>query len=312
LPAVSERAPTIAAVVPTHDRGALLERAIESALAQTRPADELIVVDDGSTDDTSERLRRLAPRVRGIHQQNRGGAAARNLGVRSATSDWIAFLDDDDVWAADHLERIAAAIAATGGRAGFYFRDTERLAGDGTRRTQWDTAGLKTRAPHELQQDATQWALLPTQPFMLQATVFRRELLLGDGALDESLVRRHDTDLFLRLSIGRSACAVAGCGATVSADDRSGGRLTERWDGRSQVYWDCTVRMYRKALDAHPELARDDRRELASRLASAELRRVRLGWRGRKPALLAGALFGALRAAPGLTLRRAARKLVQR
>jgi glycosyltransferase involved in cell wall biosynthesis len=307
-----QSATTVAAVVPTHDRGALLERALESVFAQTRPPDELIVVDDGSTDDTPERLRRLAPRVRCIRQPNRGGAAARNLGARSAASEWIAFLDDDDVWAPDHLERVAAAIAATGGAAGFYFRDTERLAADGSRRSQWETAGLKVRAPHQLEPDATAWALMPTQPFMLQAAVFRRALLLEQGGLDESLVRRHDTDLFLRLAIGRGACAVAGAGATVSADDRSGGRLTERWDGRSQVYWDCTVRMYRKALDASPGLADDERRELASRLASAELRRLRLGWRSRQPALCAGALFGALRAAPGLTVRRAARKLFQR
>jgi len=75
-------------------------------------------VDDGSTDDTEGVVRRFGGVVRYIRQQNSGGAAARNRGVAEARHPWVAFLDSDDLWTEFHLERIAGAIAATGGTGG--------------------------------------------------------------------------------------------------------------------------------------------------------------------------------------------------
>ncbi|MCB1713751.1 MAG: glycosyltransferase family 2 protein, partial [Candidatus Competibacteraceae bacterium] len=89
---------TISVIIPAHNRAHTLPRALDSVLAQTRPADEVILVDDGSTDDTAALLQAHYPTVRYLHQPNQGVSAARNSGIRLARGDWIALLDSDDAW----------------------------------------------------------------------------------------------------------------------------------------------------------------------------------------------------------------------
>src|SRR5688572_29492127 len=95
---ISETYPRLGVVLPTYNRAQLLRRAIESVLAQSEPADEIIVVDDGSTDDTGAVARSFGEAVTYLRQDNRGVAAARNVGVSLLTTTFVAFLDDDDVW----------------------------------------------------------------------------------------------------------------------------------------------------------------------------------------------------------------------
>lgn len=91
--------PTVSIVLPTHNRGSFLVAAIRSVLAQDFSDFELIVVDDGSMDDTAEQVRSVAdPRVRYLYQENAGRSAARNRGIAAATAPYLAFLDDDDVY----------------------------------------------------------------------------------------------------------------------------------------------------------------------------------------------------------------------
>lgn len=109
----ADQAPLVSVVIPTFNRGPLLDEAIRSVLAQTFGDFELIVVDDGSTDDTAQRVQAYAdPRVRYVHQRNAGLAAARNAGIRTATGAYVAFLDDDDTWHADKLRRQVEVLAA--------------------------------------------------------------------------------------------------------------------------------------------------------------------------------------------------------
>lgn len=104
---------TVSTVIPTRDRAELLARAIRSVEAQTRPADEIVVVDDGSRDGTVELLAREFPRVRCLRLSPRGVSAARNHGIRAARGEWIALLDSDDEWLPDKLEAQLEALATS-------------------------------------------------------------------------------------------------------------------------------------------------------------------------------------------------------
>jgi glycosyltransferase involved in cell wall biosynthesis len=94
----------ISVVIAAYNASATLGRAIQSVLAQTRPADEIIVVDDGSTDGTAEVAGQFGSSVKVISQTNGGVSVARNSGIQNASGDWIAFLDADDEWLKDKLQ----------------------------------------------------------------------------------------------------------------------------------------------------------------------------------------------------------------
>lgn len=96
---------SVAAVVPAYNSAQFLPGAIASIRQQTAAIDEIIVVDDGSTDDTAAVVRRLGSDIRYIRQDNSGPSAARNAGIEAARSHWIALLDADDTWVPDKTRR---------------------------------------------------------------------------------------------------------------------------------------------------------------------------------------------------------------
>ena len=100
----------ISVIIPSYNRAGLLPRALDSVLAQSHPAAEIIVVDDGSTDHTAQLLAGRYARVDYVRQPNRGVSAARNAGLTRARHEWLCLLDSDDSWRADKLEKQVQAL----------------------------------------------------------------------------------------------------------------------------------------------------------------------------------------------------------
>ena len=269
----SSGSPRISAVIPTYNRAPLIARAVESVLQQSHPPDEIVVVDDGSVDDTAERVAPYLDRIRYVRQDNAGSSAARNRGVDEATHPWIAFLDSDDSWRPGHLRLMADAISATNGAARFYFGDTIGTHTEGGR-SFWAQAGLEVDGAHELAADAADWVMRPIQPTMLQSSVFRRGAYRAVGGLDPAIALRHDTLLFFQLGLGGPACAVAGAGAIMTDDDAPGARLSATHSDQTLRYWEETVVLYERVLRTTP-LRPAHRRELRRRLAMGHVQLAR-------------------------------------
>jgi glycosyltransferase involved in cell wall biosynthesis len=255
--------PTISAVIPVHNREHLIGRAIESALDQTRPADEIVVVDDGSTDATTDVVRRFGDAVKLICKPNGGVSTARNLGVEQSSSEFIAFLDSDDVWESGHLRRMDDAISGTGRKAVLYFSDLG-TASNHPGETYWERAGLQIDGPYELRSDPTDWVFSPIQPMVIDAVVVRRDVYLETGGSDARLVRRGDTHLLFKLGLAGPVCAVAGSAGDVTRDAETS--IITTFPPEHRTYIDCTIWLYRDLLGT-PSLTRSQRRVLVHRLA---------------------------------------------
>jgi glycosyltransferase involved in cell wall biosynthesis len=106
---------TFSIIIPTHNRSSYLRQTLESVWRQTFSDYEVIVVDDGSTDDTPSYLSEISDKVTAIHQTNCGPGAARNKGAQHASGEYLAFLDDDDLWFPWTLETVAELIVANDG-----------------------------------------------------------------------------------------------------------------------------------------------------------------------------------------------------
>ena len=269
----------ISAILPTYNRGRTIARAVQSILDQSLAPLEIIVVDDGSTDDTRARLGALDnAAVRYVHQPNAGASAARNRGVNEAIGDWIAFLDSDDIWVPTHLQRIATAITKTEGKASFYFADMERPVelGGGSH---WDHVGFSAKDEHEFTNDASEWVALSWQPMMLQTSVFNRSKYLECGGLMNSIKVRHDNHIFLNLGLAGPACAVPGYGTRQTYDGGSADHLAAVSGSHTPDFWNDTVLLYTDILQRKTNLQKRHRDIFRNRLALAYWRLSRFAWR---------------------------------
>ncbi len=263
----------ITAIIPTYNRASVLPRCIHSALAQTFRPQEVLIVDDGSTDDTRAVVDTFGSEVMYLFQQNAGASAARNVGALTSSCEWLAFLDSDDEWVPDYLERVAAAIRATSGRALQYFADV-RAPGDD--RTLWERGGFCIEGDYRLQHDASDWCMRALQPMTTQATVIRKDAYARAGGQQASLPSRQDTHLFFMLGFSGPACAVAGVGGLLLPDADEGSRLTQIHQPASRSYCEETIWLYRDLLGRYPDLSQQHRAGLRRRLAAAHWQRARL------------------------------------
>lgn len=184
---------TVSVIIPTYNYGRFVEGAVRSALEQTLPPGEVIVVDDGSTDQTPEVLARFGDRIRVVRQANKGVAVARNTGIAHAAGDLLAFLDADDLWLPRKLERQVQR-----------FREEPELGLVHTGVLLVDGAGTPLRRLLDGMEGSVATELL----------LFRRNVILGGGSammvsrkahdviggFDECLPPTEDWDYWYRLS----------------------------------------------------------------------------------------------------------------
>jgi hypothetical protein len=121
----------VSVIIPTYNRAHLIGRSVESALAGVRPGDEVLVVDDGSTDDTAAVLAGFGERIRYLNMPHGGAGATRNAGIRAATRPLVAFLDSDDLWYPDKLD-LQRAVMDRRPDVLFSFTDFGVRTADGT------------------------------------------------------------------------------------------------------------------------------------------------------------------------------------
>ncbi len=262
-------------VIPTFNRSRLVRRAIESALNQTLPAKQIIVVDDGSTDDTDDVCQKYGKAIEYVRQTNAGVSVARNQGVSLARHPWTAFLDSDDYWAPTHLEKMAVAIQGTSGKACFYFADMQ-FPGANEGNTLWAKIGLKISGPYLLAQDGTDWMMMPWQPCAPPCSVFNTGTLKASGGFDSHYRIREDTEIFCRLGIGASVCAVNSVGCIQTSDDNQNNRLTGIMHAGSVSYWEQECLLCKALLARFPNLEQSYKRVLRYKLAAAHWRLTRL------------------------------------
>lgn len=220
----------ISVVIPTYNRKQALFRAIDSVIAQTRDAAEIIVVDDGSTDGTSEAIAGLdAPTVRLVKQKNAGASAARNRGIREAKAEWIAFLDSDDTWLPEKLQRQCEALKTFGCESGLCFTDNSFSGNRDMQCTRFQQVGFTDPPQMGVLEKPTEMILDHREPFYTSSLLIRRSLLRELGGFNESLIVREDTDLVFRMSLRTRFCYVRD--TLVQVD-----RTPSRTDGLCDLY----------------------------------------------------------------------------
>ncbi len=181
---------TISVVIPTYNRAQTLQRALVSAYGQTRPADEVIVVDDGSSDNTAEVVARFPNAQLVKMPSNQGAAAARNRGIEEANSEFIAFLDSDDIWLAHKLETQLEHMQAN--------PDLGLLC-CGITVTERDGAVHYHGFPYLSPPEGWTFETLQRYPFSTPTWFARRDVLRAANGFDKDLTNSEDLDFLARL-----------------------------------------------------------------------------------------------------------------
>jgi len=182
--------PQVSVIIPTYNRGWIIKEAVDSVLAQDYKGFELIVVDDGSTDSTSEILAAYGNDIKVLFQENKGVSAARNRGIAEASGQFIAFLDSDDLWLP---QKLSTQIEFFNQTPDALISQTEEV---------WIRNGFRVN-PKKRHKKPSGMIFKPSLKLCLvspSAVMIRRSLFDRVGGFDETLPACEDYDLWLRIS----------------------------------------------------------------------------------------------------------------
>jgi glycosyltransferase involved in cell wall biosynthesis len=198
----------ISVVIPCHNSEAWIDDALQSVAEQTHPADEVIVVDDASTDGSAEVARRSPVVTKVLTVAHRNAAAARNTGIEETGCEWVAFLDSDNRWHGDHLARAVAMLEESADSVFVAPPLPGGVSNDGQsrRRADYPIPGDQRGLTSD---DFVEWRLRCAWGFPTTGIVALRSRLEQVGGFNVTQRRRHDFELFMRLIDGHSFSATS-------------------------------------------------------------------------------------------------------
>lgn len=232
--------PAVSVIIPTYNAGRFIHSTIESALRQTLDDFEIVVVDDGSTDDTLARVRSFRDRrLRIIEQPHRGAPAALNTAIDAARGRYIGFLDHDDLWVPTKLERHVefldrnSGVAATFSWSGLIDEQDRRI----------DLHPAHWRGPISFRQ-----LLEDNVVGSSSSVVMRRAAILAVGSFDVQFPRCHDSDLLLRIALAHpnGVCAIP---EELTLYRRHSNQMSRDWR-QMHLEWNALLDKCRKSAPA--------------------------------------------------------------
>ena len=190
-----KKQPLVSVIIPTYNRVAFLGEAIESVLAQSYQNYEILVIDDGSIIDVKLKLKPYQDKIKYIYQENLGLAAARNRGIEEAKGEYIAFLDDDDLFEIDKLKTQVAVLEGDS-KSGFVYSDGYIFKNTDPGALIFDAATGRLQNPELF---AELFFMNPN--VFVSALLIRRECFDELGGFDETLSQNEDGDMLLRIAL---------------------------------------------------------------------------------------------------------------
>ena len=194
--------PKVSVIIPTFNREKYITKAIESVLAQTYKDYEVIVVDDGSKDNTKESLKKCESKIQYIYQSNCGVSAARNTGIKHACGEWLAFLDSVDEWKGDYLYKQMERVRNSGE---ICMQTTDclfiGLNGDTRRYFEINGSLAEFRGGDYLFLKEPFQFVIKHQPWQIGSTIISRDAVARAGLFDTSLTVSEDFDLMARVAL---------------------------------------------------------------------------------------------------------------
>jgi glycosyltransferase involved in cell wall biosynthesis len=229
--------PFISVIIPTFNRAMQVHSALGSVLAQSYRNFEVIVVDDGSTDETKKVVASLIMdhakagiQIRYFDQPNQGQSVARNRGTKEAKGEWIAFLDSDDLWLAEKLERQIEALRQYKGESWACITDARFVDDLGMDTTCFRRGGRDYEAKFGLDHQASNSLAKMRDPFCVSTLLVHAELAKRVGWFDASFKYAEDHDFLLRLSLATPICYVNSLLCTIDQSKSPEGSRCRPWD----------------------------------------------------------------------------------
>ena len=236
--------PSISVLIPTYNRAELIHCSIESVLAQSSSPNEILVVNDGSTDKTLEVLQHYSHQITILNQKNSGQSLARNNGILHAKSDWIAFLDDDDEFHPHRIAQLRESILAHP-NADIHATNLAIISESGTVTNLWEQRGKPSRILHP-EKCPLRWAL--DGCFFLQGMAIRKEALHSIGLFREIFSVFEDLDLFVRLASRRPWVLDSRITASIIRRSATDVNASSLWRSQPAKKFQALATIYRDAL----------------------------------------------------------------